>query len=73
MSKEDDVTKATEFVRSAASYWSDISPVHPAGDYLAGQLEETRKGFAALRGEMAFEEEPASFVAALLDARETGT
>lgn len=73
MSQEDDAAKATEFVRGAALYWSGIAPVHPAGDFLAGQLAETRSGFAALRGQMPFEDEPSSFVAALLDTRETGS
>lgn len=67
-----DVT-ASNVIETSAAYWSDIAPYHPAGTYLANQLAETRAGFAALRGAMAFEEEPSSFVAALLETRETGT
>ena len=64
--------RAISLVASAAAYWSDIEPQHPAAEYLAGQLSETRKGYADVRGTMAFEDEPSSFVAAIFETRETG-
>ena len=71
--KQSDQAHAIAFVATAAAYWSDINSPHPAADYLAGQVDETRKGFEALRGTMAFEDEPSSFVAAIFETRETGT
>ena len=40
--KQSDQAHAIAFVATAAAYWSDIDPPHPAADYLAGQVAETR-------------------------------
>ena len=70
--KKSEQMRAIALVASAAAYWSDIELQHPAAEYLAGQLSETREGYADLRGTMAFEDEPSSFVAAIFETRETG-
>ena len=57
-------------IESAAAFWSDMIQ-HAAADYLAGQYLEL--DFTNLRGTMNFEDEPSSFVAAILETRETGT
>lgn len=59
-------------VEATAAFWSGIEPPNAAAVAMAGQLAATRDGFAALRGAMAFEDEPASFEAALLAVKETG-
>ena len=70
--KKSEQMRAIALVASAAAYWSDIELQHPAAEYLAGQLSETREGYADLRGTMAFEDEPSSFVAAIFETRDAG-
>ncbi|MEE2932974.1 MAG: hypothetical protein VX941_06080 [Pseudomonadota bacterium] len=70
--KKPEQMRAISIVASAAAYWSDIELQHPAAEYLAAQLSETRKGYADVRGTMAFEDEPSSFVAAIFETRDTG-
>ena len=65
--------RAVACIESAAAFWSDIKSQHAAADYLAGQLSGTKEDFTNLRGTMNFEDEPSSFVAAILETRETGT
>jgi hypothetical protein len=62
----------TEIVKATAAFWSGIVPPNDAALAMAGQLAATRDGFAALRGAMAFEEEPAAFEAVLVTVKETG-
>lgn len=50
--------------------WHDIKPPNPAAGRLAAELEATIAAFEALRGTLAFEDEPASFEAALQAAKE---
>lgn len=64
--------EAVALVEATAAYWSGVTPPNAAAIALAGQLAATRTGFAALRGAMVFEDEPASFEAALLATKETG-
>ncbi len=72
MSKDDPAAEAAAHVEAAAGYWSGVVPPNAASAAMAGQLAGIRDGFVAARGAMAFEEEPASFEAALLSVKETG-
>lgn len=65
-------TDAATMVETTAAFWSGIVPPNAAAMTLAAQLAETRDGFVALRGAMAFEDEPASFEAALQAVKDTG-
>ena len=51
--------------------WFGIAPPNDPGRRMAADLETTIKAFEALRGSIAFEDEPSSFEAALLATRET--
>ncbi len=53
-----------------AALWSGIAPPNEAAKELAAQLDAVIKGFEALRGTLAFEDEPSSFEAALLATKE---
>ncbi len=50
--------------------WHGIAPPNDPGRRLAADLANTIAAFEKLRGTMAFEDEPASFEAALRDAKE---
>ena len=57
-------------VEEQAKLWSGVAPPNPASDDFARGLAEVAKGFERLRGQMAFEEEPSSFEAALHEIKE---
>jgi hypothetical protein len=50
--------------------WSGVAPPNAASEEFARGLAEIAKGFERLRGQMAFEEEPSSFEAALHEIKE---
>ena len=58
-------------VEEQAKLWSGIEPPNPAGEEFARGLAEIAKGFESLRGQLAFEDEPSSFGAALDELKET--
>ncbi|MDX2156503.1 MAG: hypothetical protein SFW09_08325 [Hyphomicrobiaceae bacterium] len=51
--------------------WSGVALPNEAARVLAAQLETVIRGFVALRGTLQFEDEPASFEAALQATKET--
>lgn len=53
--------------------WHGIAAPNEPARRLAADLENTVRAFEALRGRMKFEDEPASFEAALQAVREPGT
>jgi hypothetical protein len=57
-------------VEEQAKLWSDIAPPNAASAEFARGLAEIAKGYERLRGEMAFEDEPSSFEAALHEIKE---
>ncbi len=62
--------KTANMVREVAAAWSDIVPPNRPAIVLAGRMDATIAGFAAERGKMAFEAEPATFEAALQATKE---
>jgi hypothetical protein len=53
-----------------ARLWSGVEPPNRAGEEFARGLAEIAKGFEAQRGQLAFEDEPSSFEAALDELKE---
>lgn len=62
--------KMSDIVAEQARIWSGIVPPNEPGIRLAEALEATIAGFSALRGNIAFEDEPSSFEAALQAVKE---
>ncbi len=62
--------KLSDVVAEQASIWSGVLPPNEPGVRLAQALESSIAGFTALRGELAFEDEPSSFEAALQAVKE---
>jgi hypothetical protein len=58
-------------VEELAKLWSGIASPNTVGEEFAHGLMEIAKGFASLRGELAFEDEPSAFEAALDELKET--
>jgi hypothetical protein len=66
----------TEFLADTEAYietWHGVTAPNQPARRLAADLTNTIKAFEALRGGMRFEDEPASFEAALQATREPGT
>jgi hypothetical protein len=57
-------------VEAQAAAWSSVKPPNATGHRLAAAFAETIASLAALRGGLAFEQEPASFLAALQETKE---
>jgi hypothetical protein len=57
-------------IEEQAKLWSGVAPPNAASEEFARGLAEIAKGFERLRGQMAFEEEPSSFEAALHEIKE---
>lgn len=57
-------------IREQAAAWSSVTPPNPVGEALAETFAETIAGLATLRGGLAFEQEPASFLTALQETKE---
>lgn len=59
-----------DVVVETARLWSGVAVPNQAALELAADLQQVLRGFEKLRGRMRFEDEPASFEAALRDGRE---
>jgi hypothetical protein len=57
-------------VEATIARWHGIKPPNKAARRLASELAATVAAFEALRGTLAFEDEPSSFEAALQSAKE---
>jgi hypothetical protein len=57
-------------VQAQAEAWAAVKPPNAIGDQLAAAFAETIASLSALRGGLAFEQEPASFLAALQQTKE---
>jgi hypothetical protein len=57
-------------VREQAAAWSSVAPPNATAEKFAVALADTVSGLSALRGGLAFEQEPASFLAALQETKE---
>jgi hypothetical protein len=58
-------------VRDQAAAWSSIAPPNATAEKFAAAFAEIIVGLSALRGGLTFEQEPASFLAALQETKET--
>ncbi len=58
-------------VEATIARWHGIKPPNKAAERLAAELADTIKAFEALRGTLAFEDEPSSFEAALQATKES--
>jgi hypothetical protein len=57
-------------VREQAAAWSSVTPPNAVAEKLAAAFADTIVGLSALRGGLAFEQEPAGFLAALQQTKE---
>jgi hypothetical protein len=57
-------------VEEQAKFWSGILPPNAAGHNFARELAAACRGFERARGQLAFEDEPSSFEAALQETKE---
>jgi hypothetical protein len=57
-------------VEATIARWHDIAAPNDPARRMAAELISTIRAFEALRGSLAFEDEPASFEAALHDTKE---
>jgi hypothetical protein len=57
-------------VEEQAKAWSGITPPNAASRDFARGLVEAAQGFERTRGQLAFEDEPSSFEAALQETKE---
>jgi hypothetical protein len=57
-------------IESTIARWHGITPPNDPARRLASELADTIAAFEALRGTMAFEDEPSSFEAALQATKE---
>jgi hypothetical protein len=57
-------------VEEQTKFWSGVAPPNATGEEFVRGLVEIAKGFERLRGQMAFEDEPSSFEAALQEIKE---
>jgi hypothetical protein len=70
MSSAPDIGKV---VREQANAWASVTPPNAIGEKLAEAFADTITSLSALRGGLAFEQEPASFLAALQETKETAS
>ncbi|AOG06515.1 MULTISPECIES: hypothetical protein [unclassified Bosea (in: a-proteobacteria)] len=63
-------TPLREIVAVQARTWSGIEQPNEAAGIMADALAASIAGFTALRGQLAFEDEPSSFEAALQETKE---
>ena len=63
-------TPLREIVAVQARTWSGIEQPNEAAGIMADALSASIVGFTALRGQLAFEDEPSSFEAALQATKE---
>ena len=62
--------KIERVVKEQAATWSSVKSPNLAGEEFAAGLGDVQRGFEELRGELAFEDEPSSFEAALQETKE---
>ena len=62
--------KIERVVKEQAAAWSSVKSPNLAGEEFAAGLGDVQRGFEKLRGELAFEDEPSSFEAALHETKE---
>lgn len=65
-----DSSEIAALVRAQAAAWASITPPNAVGEKLAEAFAETIASLSTLRGGLAFEQEPASFLAALQETKE---
>jgi len=63
-------TPLREIVAVQARTWSGIEQPNEAAGIMADAMSTSIEGFAALRGQLSFEDEPSSFEAALQATKE---
>jgi hypothetical protein len=59
-----------DIIETSVATWSGIAPPNEAARRMAADLAATIAAFEAQRGRLQFEDEPSSFEAALLEAKE---
>ncbi len=64
------MSSTSDIIEAQIAAWSSITPPNDPARRLAADLAATIQAFEALRGQMQFEDEPSSFAAALLEAKE---
>jgi hypothetical protein len=57
-------------IETSVATWNGITPPNEPARRMAADLAATIAAFEALRGSLQFEDEPSSFEAALLEAKE---
>lgn len=62
--------KLSDVMAEQAAVWSGVKPPNEAGIRLAQAMDSVIAGYEALRGQLAFEDEPSSFEAALQAVKE---
>ena len=65
-----DPSDIAALIRAQAAAWSSVVPPNAVGETLAEGFAETIADLSELRGGLAFEQEPASFLAALHETKE---
>jgi len=65
-----ETSEITALVRAQAAAWASITPPNTVSEQLAAAFAETIAGLSSLRGGLGFEQEPASFLAALQETKE---
>jgi hypothetical protein len=63
-------TEVTAVVEATARLWSGVAPPNVAAIAMAATLAQVMEGFEGLRGQLVFEDEPATFLAALQAIKE---
>ena len=64
------MTDLARTIEASVAAWSGIMPPNDPARRLAADLAATIAAFEALRGTLAFEDEPSSFEAALQETKE---
>ncbi|HWX60494.1 hypothetical protein [Bradyrhizobium sp.] len=62
----------SDLVEANAKLWSGVVPPNAAAVEMADMLAQVIEGFERLRGELQFEDEPATFLTALQATKEIG-
>ena len=62
--------KLAKVVEDEAALWSGVAVPNAVAREMTARIDDVIKGFEALRGAMAFEDEPSSFEAALQATKE---
>lgn len=65
-----EIAETQRLMARSIAFWTGIEVPNPAAEELTGQFLSARNDLATLRGKARFEEEPASFLAALQSSKE---